>query len=189
MANVTLTKFAIDIEKERKFLLKPEAFLPKTFSVPKFIQQVYLVVDSEYTGDHTRIRITDWKHAEITYKKVIDKETREEYDFEIDLSKAMEIYAKSNFKLEKKRYTRLIWPVGSSRPQGEYAVDIYPDGTMIVEIEYFTQELYDLHQDEKELPAFCGKEITGMKAFSNINLANIMENQHYDHSVKHEFGE
>ncbi|WNN12329.1 CYTH domain-containing protein [Chryseobacterium phage MA9V-2] len=178
-----IKKYPKGLEKERRFLLKEDQFDPTIFHNKKFIQQAYLSVDNE-SGNNTRLRIEDWAKATITHKHIVDAQTRQEFDFDVDLSKASELFAKSTWKLEKMRYSKLIMQHGG-QVNGELVVDFYPDGTAVVEIEYFDEWLYNLHQayDGRNLPDLCGKEITGLKAFSNITLAAMMENQQFDHNA------
>ena len=141
------------IEKERKFLLKPEEIVLSNFISQK-IQQAYLMLIDK---DQLRVRIIDDKKAFLCYKKCFDKITRGEYEYEIPLSDAKLLYNSAKYKLEKTRY--------KVYSKHDTCVDVYPNGLKVVEIE-FEKDL-----DKKDIPSFCGKEISGMKKYSNIQIA------------------
>jgi hypothetical protein len=66
------------IERERKFRLK---YLPEGLT-PIHIKQAYLMFDKK---KQFRVRIIDDKEAYVAYKVKIDKTTKSEYEYEIDL--------------------------------------------------------------------------------------------------------
>lgn len=138
-------------ELERKFKLK---FMPVNGSEDfATIKQAYLLLDGP---KHLRVRIVDDRVAWMTYKEIVSKEEKKEYEYSIPIADALELYENAEHKLVKKRYH------GTFK---NYHVDIdeYPNGLRVVEIEY---------EDElKEIPEFCGEEITGEKEYSNIQFA------------------
>lgn len=138
-------------ELERKFKLK---FMPVNGSEDfATIKQAYLLLDGP---KHLRVRIVDDRVAWMTYKEIVSKEEKKEYEYSIPIADTLELYENAEHKLVKKRYS------GTFK---NYYVDIdeYPNGLKVVEIEY---------EDElKEIPEFCGEEITGKKEYSNIQFA------------------
>ena len=140
------------IEKERKFLLK--GLPPKTEDGIN-IKQGYLIVKGT---KQFRVRIIDDKYAKIAYKSKIDSVSKLEFEFDIPLEEAQEMYKSCEHTLEKRRYKTTF--------DGNIVdIDIYENGSIppIVEIE-FTGEL-------KRLPDYCGEEVTGKREFSNIAIA------------------
>lgn len=139
------------IEKERKFLLN---YLPQGI-MGVDIKQAYLMTESK---KQLRVRIINEKEANLTFKTEIGNHQRLEYEFEIPLVDAKELYLISDLKLEKRRYT--IW----TSKGFHFDIDIYPNGYQIVEIEY-------KDKFPEELPDFVGEEITGNLKYSNYSIA------------------
>ena len=150
------------IEKERKFLVKE---LPNLDNLDVFvdqqIEQGYLMFTD---GKQLRVRITKsklWNEAYITYKSKIDKVSRNEYEYKIPIPDAIELMNSTDFKLKKRR--RMVDVDGI-----EIAVDEYPDGLIVAEIEY-----------ENELPEFLpewlGEDITNEKKYSNLQIAKELK--------------
>ena len=141
------------IEKERKFLLK---YLPDNAKLVGRIQQGYIMLSPK---KQLRVRIylsgEFGNQAFMCYKSSINKTDRLEFEYEIPLADAKEMYNTAIRKLEKTRF----YVEGTDH----YDIDIYDDGLQVCEIEY-TERI-------REIPDFCGKEITGVKKYSNINLA------------------
>lgn len=137
-------------EYERKFLLKQ---LPEGLDEPKHIQQGYLMFDG---NKHLRIRVINHNNAVLTYKTVNSAIDRDEYEYEIPLEQGVELMLSTSIKLQKKRYS---FAYGNDHVD----IDVYPNGTAVVEIEYQHELL--------SLPDFCGVEITGLREYSNIEIA------------------
>lgn len=137
-------------EYERKFLLKQ---LPEGLGEAKQIQQGYLMFDG---NKHLRIRIINQGKAFLTYKTINSAIDRDEYEYEIPLEHGIELMLSTTIRLQKTRYSFAFG-------QDHVDIDIYPNGTAVVEIEYV--------DEMPALPHFCGEEITGLKQFSNIEIA------------------
>lgn len=139
------------LEKERKFILKE---LPKEGAVDciKHIKQAYLFLDGP---NHLRVRIQN-DEAFLTYKSIVSDLIKKEYEYQIPMSDALELYEMTKIRVEKVRYSTTF--------KGNVVdMDLYKDGRMVVEIEY---------EDElDELPDYCGEEVTGKKEWSNIQMA------------------
>lgn len=139
------------LEKERKFILKE---LPKEGAVDciKHIKQAYLFLDGP---NHLRVRIQN-DEAFLTYKSIVSDFIKKEYEYQIPMSDALELYEMTKIRVEKVRY--------STKFKGNVVdMDVYKDGRMVVEIEY---------EDElDELPDYCGEEVTGKREWSNIQMA------------------
>ena len=139
------------LEKERKFILKE---LPKEGAVDciKHIKQAYLFLDGP---NHLRVRIQN-DEAFLTYKSIISDLIKKEYEYQIPMSDALELYEMTKIRVEKVRYSTTF--------KGNVVdMDVYKDGRMVVEIEY---------EDElDELPDYCGEEVTGKREWSNIQMA------------------
>ena len=138
-------------EQERKFILK---YLPTGGNVSKIqnILQGYLMLDDV---NNLRVRINNDK-AYMTYKQQVNNTTKKEFEYEIPLADGLELYDMAPHKLEKIRY--------STEFNGNHVdMDVYPDGRMVVEIEY--------ENELTELPEYCGEEVTGKPEWSNIQIA------------------
>ena len=136
-------------ERERKFLL---LYLPKGLKKVK-IQQGYLMLEG---AKHLRIRITDNSLAELGFNTVKDKENKDEYEYVVPIKDGKKLMSTTEIKLKKTRYKTTF-------EGNNVDIDVFPDGTAWVEIE-FKGKL-------KNLPDFCGKEVTGIKSYSNIFIA------------------
>ena len=136
-------------ELERKFILNE---LPQGLEY-KNIKQAYLMFDG---NQHLRVRIIDDKEAWLTFKVFHSIIVRTEYEYAIPLKDAAEMFNSSNCKLEKKRYS-------TEYMGNKVDIDVYPSGKSIVELE-FEEELVNI-------PPYCGKEVTGMKEWSNVWIA------------------
>ena len=146
-------------ERERKFILK---YLPNFPSVD--IEQGYLMFDGD---KHLRIRITKYPEnvdepngeryfAVLGFKTVLNKEEKEEYEYEIPLSQGRELMNSTEIKLTKTRYRTYF-------DDNSVDIDVFPDGTAWVEIEF--------EKPFTRLPDYCGEEITGHKEYNNIFIA------------------
>jgi adenylate cyclase len=137
------------IEQERKFLLLS---MPETY-VKFEIKQAYLILDGNKL---LRVRIVDDEKAYLTFKTVHTSKVRTEYEYEIPISDAIEMYHNSIYQLKKTRYKTMFG-------DNYVDIDVYPDGLSVVEIEY--------EKELSNLPYYCGEEITGVEKYSNINIA------------------
>lgn len=137
------------IEQERKFILK---YLP-TGLKKQLIKQAYLMFEK---NKHLRVRIIDNKRAYLTFKIVLSKTIRQEYEHRIPLFSGVEMFKQAEYKFEKERYKTKFY-------ENDVDIDIYPTGKQVVEIEFKDKLLY--------LPDYCGREITGQKKYSNIWIA------------------
>jgi CYTH domain-containing protein len=142
-------------EIERKFLLdKP---IPWELGNQRRIKQGYIFVSK---NKQMRVRVID--HQAYFCLKYTKNKTRDEYEYEIPLIDGLEMMSKCNFVVEKIR--NIIQPIGS-----QYIIDVdsYPNGLVVAEVEFKTEEDCD---NFKPFDWF-GEEITGNKEYSNITLA------------------
>jgi adenylate cyclase len=142
-------------EIERKFLI--DSSFSQDLGPKKLIKQGYLF---QGKGKQVRVRVID--HQSFLCIKYTKGKIRDEYEYEIPLLDGLELLGKCKYKLEKIRTT--ISPLNH-----EYVVDIdiYPNGLIVAEVEFKTQEDCDKF---KPIDWF-GREITGEKEFSNITLS------------------
>lgn len=138
-------------EIERKYKLN---YIPVGNLVRHKIKQGYLMFDG---NKHLRVRIIDDCVGYITFKTIINEQEKNEFEYQIPLSDAIELYNSTDIKLEKERICT----------HDEYGnnvdIDLFTDGTQVVEIEF--EEL------PPTLPDFCGEDVTGQKEYSNIYIA------------------
>ena len=143
-------------EIERKFLLG-NGPIPIPRKHGKFrIKQAYIFADKH---KQVRIRLTTDK-AVIGIKFTENAIEKDEFEYEIPFSDGKEIFLKCVSKLEKKR---LSFEAGDLK----YDIDTFPNGLTFVEVEFPTKEASVRFRK----PSWFGKEITGVKKYSNINLA------------------
>jgi CYTH domain-containing protein len=143
-------------EIERKFLLAEGASIPIPAKFEKFkIKQAYIFADKD---KQVRIRLT--KTKAVLCVKYTEGLVRDEFEYKIPLKDGKMMYEKSNTKLEKQR-------LSFKRSSEHYDVDTYPNGYVVVEVEF---------KDEEKLnnwvkPNWIGEEITQDSKYSNIVLA------------------
>ena len=145
------------LEIERRFLIKNnewENFILRKTS----IEQGYFSTNSnEWT---IRIRSENEKFK-LTLKKPLSNFTSYEFEYEIPSSEGEIIFSQLSNKIYKDRFYLLI-------NQKSWVVDIFKDKNESLEIAEIELE------NEKEIieiPNFVSKEITGIKEFSNVELA------------------
>lgn len=116
------------------------------------IKQGYIML-----GDNQQLRVRLVKDkAFLAYKTDIDQYSKHEYEYQIPYKDGMELYLSSKYRVEKTRYPTAF--------QGNSVdIDIYDHGVSVVEIEY--------ESDLKEIPTYCGTEVTGEMEYSNIYIA------------------
>jgi CYTH domain-containing protein len=151
--------FNMAIEKERKFLLEklPENFDKMDVFVDQEIEQGYLMFDD---NKQLRVRIVfdRWINtAFLTYKTIIDDVSRNEYEYYIPMEDAYKLLESTDIKVKKRR--RWVEVNGH-----EIVIDLYPDGLLIAEIEYITNDL-------DNLPGWLGEDVTNNKEYSNLEIA------------------
>lgn len=153
------------IEIERKFLVTDDSYKKSSVISINTYFQAYI-----YSDEHKniRVRIIDNEKAFLTIK--YNKENRirrQEFEYEIPLSDSIDMSINCTESLMKKRYKinykNRIWEVD------EY-MDPQYNGLTIAEI-----ELTDENQKFKK-PKWIGDEITGIKKYSNCELAKIKTN-------------
>jgi adenylate cyclase len=153
------------LEIERRFLVTGDAWQAHVSWVAEF-RQGYL--QSREDGLTTRIRLQQagsrGEQAWLTIKAVPDGAsvaTRLEFEYAIPVADAEALLALSSWRLEKQRH-------GLRLPGGEWVLDVFCGANaplVIAEVEL-------LHADQEiEIPAWCGKEITGLHELSNASLA------------------
>ncbi len=151
----------MSIEIERKFLIDLKTF--KSLSKGKnllSIEQGYLILEDDF---HCRIRITTdsatKKQKAVFATKIGSGIKRTELEEDIDLEHGKILLKKSLCSLKKKRlrvkYKSLWWDL-----------DFYPSLNLAVaEVEIPTED-YPL-----EKPSWVLEEVSGVKAYSNIQIA------------------
>ena len=147
-------------EIERKFIVKKDIWEKFQKPAPTFIRQGYLLITDETT---IRVRFTETKGT-ITIKGKQKGISRDEYEYEIPLDEAKEIFENHCQKtLFKNRYKILIgsmvWEVD------EYINNL--SGLIIAEV-----ELVHENQTIDVLPEWIGDEVTSDIKFSNAILAS-----------------
>jgi CYTH domain-containing protein len=147
-------------EIERKFLVTSDDWRVEAGSGKSFQQAI---VFSQ--GDRTlRVRIVDGKKATLTLKIGIDGSTmsRHEFEYEVAYAEGEELLRLANGNTISK--TRYEVPRGGH----VWEIDVYNGslaGLVVAEVEMKSEE------ENPELPAWLGRELTGDKRFSNQALA------------------
>jgi adenylate cyclase len=153
-------KIAMAKEIERKFLVRSDVWRAHVSQASSFVQG-YILSDTDRS---LRVRIKDDVSATLTIKFGHVGLTRDEFEYNICLSDAREMIAKSlGHVIEKTRYHveygGYLWEVDVF--EGIHA------GLVVAEV-----ELDDASEDPP-LPPWIGKEVTGDKRYSNQWLAML----------------
>lgn len=143
-------------EIERKFLLAEGATSPVFGDYSKIkIRQGYISGDKD---KNVRIRLTADKA--VLGVKFTDQPITDEFEYEIPMEEGIQIYERTESKLEKKRISFDLNKV-------HYDLDIYPNGLQIIEAEFKSVD-----QMEKWVkPIWIGEEVSKQEIYSNIFLA------------------
>ena len=146
-------------EIERKFIVKNELWENIKKPMPSFIRQGYLLITDQTT---IRVRYTETKGT-MTIKGKQQGISRDEYEYEIPLDEAKEIFENHCPKtLSKYRYKiqieSMVWEVD------EYINNL--SGLIIAEVELANED-----QKIDILPEWIDDEVTSDIKFSNAFLA------------------
>ena len=146
------------LEIERRFLLKNDNW--KKFITEKiFIEQGYL--SKSLDNWIIRIRFTG-KDFKIAFKKHIKSFTNFEFEYSIPQKDGETIMSNITNTIKKERFflevEKKSWIIDCFKEKN------YP--LKIAEIELSKED------EDLSLPSFISKEITGLKHYSNFNLAN-----------------
>ena len=146
------------LEIERRFLLKNDDW--RGFIIKKnFIEQGYL---SKSLDDWIiRIRFTG-KDFKIALKKHIKSFTNYEFEYTIPRKEGETIMSNITNIIKKERFFLEV-------DKRSWIVDCFKENNYPLEIAEI--ELAN-EKEDLSLPSFISKEITGLKYFSNFNLAN-----------------
>jgi CYTH domain-containing protein len=143
-------------EIERKFLLNNSILVEIPEHHQKFhIKQGYLLAER---GRQVRIRITS--DEAVIGIKFTENIIRDEFEYEIPMDEGLQIYDKLDLKLEKQRTS---FNIG----RYHYDIDTFPNDMKFCEVEF--ESIEDMNNWVK--PTWLGNEITGVKKYSNIVLA------------------
>lgn len=141
-------------EIERKFLVTNDSYRAKADRVIDIVQG-YLS-----TSVHATVRVrTKNDKGYLTVKSKTVGATRDEWEYEIPYDDALGMLALCDSKtlIQKKRYICGDWEVDEFR--GRHS------GLVVAEIELKSED------QEFELPAFVGKEVTGDPRYYNSSLS------------------
>ncbi len=145
-------------EIERKYMVKNDGWRAGVSSSSSFLQ-AYIASGKDRS---VRIRIMDGKKAKLTIKIGRDLFARDEFEYEVPLADAHEMAQQAlGVVLEKTRYFV---------PYDGYTweVDVYAGayaGLVVAEVEIASEK------ERPSLPDWVGKEITGDRRYSNVNMA------------------
>lgn len=145
-------------EIERKFLVANDGWKADIGSSSIFLQ-AYIA-----TGDDRsiRVRIIDGEQARLTIKIGREMLVRDEFEYDIPVADAEELMqAAIGIVLEKTRHR--VEYRGFTFEVDEFAG--FYHGLIVAEVEMQSTE------DQPELPAWLGREVTGDKRYSNMSMA------------------
>ena len=146
------------IEIERRFLVKNEDWRSKAKFSEDFSQAYLNSNIDEWT---VRIRIINKNQAYLTLKSSLNGFTNYEFEYQIPIQDAFELFNLSKTKITKTRYHLKI-------DEKDWVVDSFKglnSSLTIAEIELNSEF------EQITIPAWCGQEITGIKSLSNASLA------------------
>jgi len=150
-------------EIERKFLMAKGASIPIPDNFVKLnIKQAYISVEKD---KQVRVRLTregKWMEKATICVKYTAKLVRDEFEFDVELPEAKNLYKKCDWAIEKKRLAFNL--KGGTE---HYDVDTFPNGIIFVEVEFKSEKA----MNKWKKPHWIGKEITGESKYSNITLA------------------
>ena len=145
-------------EIERKYMVKSDGWRSGVSSSSSFLQ-AYIASGRDRS---VRVRIMDGEKARLTIKIGRDLFARDEFEYEVPLEDAREMAQQAlGVVLEKTRY--LVPYEGYT-----WEVDVYSGtytGLIVAEVEIASEK------EQPSLPAWIGKEITGDRRYSNVNMA------------------
>lgn len=145
-------------EIERKYLLSNAVWRDEAFD-SRFFKQFYLIRPNHVS---IRIRIIDDVLAKLTIKSGQRGLSRDEFEYEIPVSDAVEMIAfRKGAIVEKTRYRvrrgDVIWEIDAFSGEN--------DGLIVAEVELD-------HEDQSiDLPDWVGAEVTGEPRYYNANLS------------------
>ena len=146
------------IEIERRFLVKNDEWKSQVILSEDF-SQAYL--NSNLDEWAVRIRIINQKKAYITLKSSLNELTNYEFEYQIPIQDAIELFNLSKNKITKTRYQLKI-------DKKDWVVDSFKglnSSLTIAEIELNSES------EQIQIPSWCEQEITGIKSLSNASLA------------------
>lgn len=145
-------------EIERKYLVRTDGWRSAASSSSSFLQ-AYIASGKDRS---VRVRIMDDRKARLTIKIGRNLFARDEFEYEIPLEDAREMSEQAlGVVLEKTRY--FVPYEGYT-----WEVDVYAGayaGLVVAEVEISNEK------DQPALPTWIGKEITGDRRYSNVNMA------------------
>jgi len=145
-------------EIERKFLVKDDSWRAGIASSSDFVQ-AYI---AEGEDRSLRVRIMDGRRATLTLKIGRLSIIRDEFEYEIPVTDAMELVGSAlGIVLEKTRYE-------VSHEGFTWEIDVYAgayQGLVVTEVELEDEEQQPL------LPPWVGREVTGDRRYSNLIMA------------------
>ncbi len=148
----------MSIEIERRFIVKSNEWETDAHS-PQNLRQGYLV--NESNGWIVRIRISDQEKAWLTLKSKLNKVSSNEFEYELPINEAEEIWKLTSDRIHKTRYHLNI-------KQETWVIDCFHGANkplIIAEIELKSS-------DQKiNIPNWCGPEVSGQYQWSNASLA------------------
>ena len=146
------------IEIERRFIVNNNDWKLQAKKGNDF-QQGYLNTNS---GDWTiRVRIINEESAFLTLKSIASEFINHEFEYEIPIEDGKSLMLLCKYQIFKTRYNL-------QSANSEWVVDCFHGNNsplVLAEIELGSIS------EEFEIPSWCNKEITGLRAWSNASLA------------------
>ena len=150
------------IEIERKFLLADASWKPLAFQQTHFAQGYLNDISERHAKSSVRVRI-EGEHANMNVKSLEIGLSRDEYEFSVPLSDAKKMLATLTVGpvVEKVRYLVKVgkhtWEID------EFLGD--NQGLVVAEVEL------DSEDEQFDIPAWAGREVTEEVRFYNISLS------------------
>jgi CYTH domain-containing protein len=156
-------------EIEFKFLAKS---IPGKPQYHVRIHQGYVFISKE---KQVRVRVDLTHRKAWMCIKFHNKNSREEFETEMNFEEGLELYALCKYRVAKSRF---------SLYHGQYKLDfdLYEDGTQIVEVEV-DQKFIEKYEDpikeiQEDLSQYVGENVDGQWKYNNYYFAGFPENEY-----------
>lgn len=153
-------------EVEYKFIW--EGPIPTKWFNAKLLQG-YIHIDKK---KQVRVRIDLNNHMAQMCIKFMDGNIRDEFEVKMDFNEGLHLYALCPYKVEKTRYSEL-WG------QYEFAIDLYTNGTAIIEVEdKYNDREFKIDDLPDHIKDHLGRNVDGVYEYCNYHFAGFPKSEY-----------